>query len=448
MLVSLSLENWMSFRDEVTFSMVASRQRLHGERIARIPKYPTRILPIATLYGGNASGKSNFFGALHFAKALVVKGTQLGNRIPVHPFALDPKTIKKPSKFCFEILVDETIYEFSFLVTDRLIEEEKLTRISSGREIVLYHRKGGELNFDKSLADDKFLEFAFQGTRDNQLFLTNSVSQKVTHFEPVYDWFSRKLVLIEPDTRFAESGLFFDKSSPLRSPMSELLSKLDTGIECLDSKEIPFQNVQLPDPVKADIEKEIEEDAVIFVQIGSINERYEFTLRDGNLIAKKLVANHKMTDGNNVKFELYQESDGSQRLIDLLPAFIELSRTDSGRVFAIDELDRSLHTLLTQTLLQEYLSRCNSDTRSQLLMTTHDALLMDQRLLRRDEMWVAERGVDGVSKLYSFSDYRGIRYDKDIRKSYLQGRFGGVPRIDLSTIGTNADFEMSIKENG
>jgi AAA15 family ATPase/GTPase len=102
------------------------------------------------------------------------------------------------------------------------------------------------------------------------------------------------------------------------------------------------------------------------------------------------------------------------------------------KVYVIDEVDRSLHTLLTHKLLDAYLATCSTETRTQLLLTTHDVLLMDQNLLRRDEMWVAERDASGNSSLMSFSEYKDIRYDKDIRKSYLQGRLGGIPRILLS----------------
>ena len=144
-----------------------------------------------------------------------------------------------------------------------------------------------------------------------------------------------------------------------------------------------------------------------------------------------MVTYHPKTDGTVAKFEIRQESDGSQRVIDLLPAFLELAAPGSKKVFVIDEVDRSLHTLLTRRLLQAYLASCSADSRTQLLLTTHDVLLMDQQLLRRDEMWVAERKLNGVSILVSFSDYKDVRYDKDIRKSYLQGRLGGIPRILL-----------------
>lgn len=87
--------------------------------------------------------------------------------------------------------------------------------------------------------------------------------------------------------------------------------------------------------------------------------------------------------------------------------------------------------------MEGYLANCSTESRMQLLITTHDILLMDQELLRRDEMWVAERNNKGSSELFSFSDYKDVRYDKDIRKSYLQGRLGGIPRFLLSNVVTS-----------
>ncbi|MBO4335570.1 MAG: AAA family ATPase, partial [Desulfovibrio sp.] len=117
MLISFSLENWMSFRNQVTFSMVASRERLHGDRVPKLRKYQTRILPIAAIYGGNASGKTNFFNALSFAKDLIIRGTLPDSLIPVEPFRLDDKWNNQPSRLSFELLIDEVIYAFSFAVT-------------------------------------------------------------------------------------------------------------------------------------------------------------------------------------------------------------------------------------------------------------------------------------------------------------------------------------------
>jgi len=431
MITKFSVENWMSFRDPVSFSMLATKERQHGDRLPRAKKYQMRILPISAIYGGNASGKTNFFKALNFARILVVKGTQPEGLIRVEPFRLDPAFAKKPSRFSFELLIDEIIYEFSFAVTRHEIVEERLVEILSSSEKTLYERKNGQIEFDPSLKKDQFLEFAFRGTRDNQLFLTNSVNQKVDRFNPVYDWFKNDLVLIAPDSRFRPFEQFLQEEHPLYATMNSSLALLDTGIMHLESEDIPLENLSLPESLKAKLQEDLKEGMTLRL-LGPFKERFVFSRKDGEIIARKLVTYHQGADGKEVKFEIDQESDGSQRVIDLLPAFLEIAAPGTAKVFVVDELDRSMHTMLTRQLIEGYLASCSEDTRAQLLFTTHDALLMDQSLFRRDEMWVAERDREGVSTLVSFSEFKDVRYDKDIRKSYLQGRLGGTPKILIS----------------
>ena len=432
MLVRFSVENWMSFQTKATFSLIASRERQHGERVPKVDKPKLGILPIAAVYGGNASGKTNLFKALHFAKGLIVKGTQPYSLIAVDTFRLgNAQKMEQPACFEFELLINETIYAFSFSVNRKAVLEEKLVHISGNSEKILYHRVGEEPNFDSSLKEDPSLHFAFKGTRDNQLFLTNSVSQKIDVFRPVYDWFKDTLELIAPDSRFELFEQFLDEGHPLYATMNKMLSQLDTGISHLGSEEILFDNLPLPEQIKMKLREELAEDSTVRLLAEPINERFVVTRKNGELISKKLVSYHLNCDGLQTKFDIRQESDGSQRVIDLLPAFLELSASLSKKVYVIDEVDRSLHTLLIKRLLEYYLSTCSCDSRSQLLFTTHNVLLMDQDLLRRDEMWISERDAKGVSSLLSFSEYKDVRYDKDIRKSYLQGRLGGIPRILL-----------------
>lgn len=423
----------MSFRDPVSFSMIASQERQHGDRLAKVDKYQMRVLPIAAIYGGNASGKTNFFKALNFAKSLIIKGTQPDGIINIETFQLDDShKLDKPSRFSFELLINEIIYEFSFSLTRNLIIEEKLVQLSSYSEKILYHRKEGKPNFDTSIDNDQSLHFAFKGTRDNQLFLTNSVSQKIDTFRSIYDWFKNTLELVAPDSKFSSFEHFLNEEHPLFSSMNTMLTELDTGITHLGGETLSFENVSLPESLKSKLREELSEGMAVLLLSSSRNERFVITRKNAELIIKKLVTYHRKADGSEVKFEMRQESDGSQRVIDLLPAFVELSSVNSKRVYIIDEVDRSLHTLLTRHLLEYFLSTCSPESRSQLLFTTHDALIMDQKLLRRDEMWVAERGPLGVSNLTPFSDFKDVRYDKDIRKSYLTGRLGGIPNISLS----------------
>lgn len=439
MLISVSIENWASLREKTTFSMLASREKQHGERLTRSEKYNMRVLPIAAIYGGNASGKTNFFKAINFAKNFVVRGTQPQASINVNPYRLDSKCIKEPSRFVFQIFIDETIYELSFSVTRNEVVEESLVEVRSASERVLYHRKNGKPHFHKSLKKDKFLEFAFRGTRDNQLFLTNCVQQKVEKFLPIYNWFKDQLVLIAPDARFAPFELFIEEDNPMYAVMNETLASLDTGIEHLGGDPIPFEDLPCPAGMKSQLQEEVEEGSTVYL-FAPNNDRYLVTRKNNEMEAKKLVAYHCDGNGREVKFEIRNESDGSLRAIDLLPAFVEMFSGSEPKVYIIDEIDRSLHSLLTRELLEAYLLEAGGDKSTQLLFTTHDVLLMDQSLLRRDEMWISERDRTGNTSLRSFSEYEDVRYDKDIRKSYLQGRMGGIPRILLS--GSLIDKEL------
>lgn len=440
MLIKFTVNNWMSFHNEASFSMIASREKQHRDRLPSVNKYKLKLLPIAGIYGGNASGKTNFFKAINFVRELVVKGTQPDAPILIEPFLLDIKNSEQPTCFSFELLIDELIYEFSFSATRKLIVEEKLVQVNSNSETILYHRHNGQPHFDNVFAKDQFLEFAFKGTRDNQLFLTNSVSQKVNNFRSIYDWFKDNLVLIAPDSRFASFEHFLDEGHTLYATMNKMLSQLDTGIAHLGGEVLPLNNIPLPEQLKTKIQEDVKEGMTVRMLDALSNQRFVVTRKNGELIVKKLITYHPKPDGGEAKFEMHQESDGSQRVIDLLPAFLEISAKFSKKIYVIDEVDRSLHTILTRQLLEVYLDSCSAETRAQLLFTTHDVLLMDQQLFRRDEMWVAERDREGGSKLFSFSEYKDVRYDKDIKKSYLQGRLGGIPRVLVARLISKEDM--------
>ncbi len=129
---------------------------------------------------------------------------------------------------------------------------------------------------------------------------------------------------------------------------------------------------------------------------------------------------HMGSDGKKCSFGLGMESSGTQRLMGLLPMLFDLQAEDGSvgsKVYIVDELDRCLHTMLTKQLIEDFLSKCSESTRKQLLFTTHDLLLMDQSLMRRDEMYIAQRGIDGHSELVRLAEYDGIRFDKDLIKA-------------------------------
>ena len=149
-------------------------------------------------------------------------------------------------------------------------------------------------------------------------------------------------------------------------------------------------------------------------------------------VVERMRTLHMGPDGKKHSFGLGMESSGTQRLMGLLPMLFDLQNEDGAagsKVYIVDELDRCLHTMLTARLIEDFLTTCNEKTRKQLLFTTHDLLLMDQSLMRRDEMYIAQRGTDGCSELVGLAEFEGIRFDKDLIRSYLDGRFGGIPML-------------------
>ena len=203
--------------------------------------------------------------------------------------------------------------------------------------------------------------------------------------KPIRDWFKDTLRMVAPDAR-GGGVLFFDEDHHLTMTLNEMLGDLDTGISHLGSEQVPSENIQVPEALEGEIQEQLGEGRAVLAE-DEANNQFLMTRKDGELVVKKRVTVHRMTDGTEARFEVSEESDGSQRLINLLPAFLDLSYDNSKRVYVIDEVDRSLHTLLTRRLLEDYLASRSGDTRTQLLLTTHDVLLMDQRWLRRDEMW-------------------------------------------------------------
>jgi AAA15 family ATPase/GTPase len=249
--------------------------------------------------------------------------------------------------------------------------------------------------------------------------------------EEVGLWFSRQLVLLDPhsDFRFVEASLM--RAEEFKSFCIESLDKAGTGIDGMENEPITLESLPFPEKVREDVVKRLEsgKDNQLVLLRGPNRTRFFLRSHDGVIEAFRLTTYHKGVDGKHVAFEIPDESEGTERMIDLLPAFFELTNPTSNKVFFIDELDRSLHTHLTRALVESFLESRTTESRAQLLFTTHDPLLLDQELLRRDEIWFIDKLEDGHSRLTALSDFKGIRYDKNIRKNYLLGRFAGLPPI-------------------
>jgi len=443
MLIRFSVENFLSFKDEVEFSMVAGRTRKHKDHIITSGKRnDIRLLKTGVIYGANASGKSNLIKAMAFAKDLIVRGTRAKQTIPVIPYRFDSSTKNKHSKWQFEFKCNPSAYIYGFELDKTQIYSEWLYEIRPASEKMLFERetdldgrtkiKFGNISLTAE-QDQMFLDFTAKGTRPNQLFLTESMERNIKYFENIYNWFDDSLVLIFPDTTPAGIEIAFMSDQDFQKQFRNLIKLFDLGIHDIRLEDFDFDTeTRLPNEIKERIKQDIREmnqesAERSVIQIPQLN-ILVFEDENNRIVSKKFMTSHQVDGKDELEsLELAEESDGTQRLFEIIPALLDLLSPEHERVFVIDELDRRLHSLLSYKILELFLTR-SKNQRSQLIVTTHEVGILDLNLLRRDEIWFIEKDAKGASSVYSLEEFLP-RYDKDIRKSYSQGRFGAIPLL-------------------
>lgn len=443
MLIRFTVENFLSFKDEIEFSMVPGRARKHREHVYHdARRKDLRLLKTGVIYGANASGKTNLIKAMDFAQELIVNGRQAHEHISSVPFLLDQGSETSASKFMFEIKIGAKCYSYRFEVDTVKVIAESLTELRPSSEQLLFERKtddegqarvGPESMPYVNQGDDMFLQFTAKGTRPNQLFLTETIQRNIGYFEDVYNWFRSKLSLLYPySVPGADIGpRYLNNEDGFREKYRDLIQLYDLDIEDIDLQPLEVDakkfftdqdrvNVDrmlddLPDDPDA---KAILYDPLrkIFVDVDKYS-RYD---------AYRFVTIHYVPHENRrVYFELVRESDGTVRLFELTPALIRLLSTDDDTVLIIDELDRRLHAQMTRHFLDIFLANSEGKS-SQLVVTTHESGILDLDLLRRDEIWFIEKDQYSASQVYSLEEF-APRHDMDIEKGYLRGRFGAIP---------------------
>jgi AAA15 family ATPase/GTPase len=445
MLLCLQASNFLSIDSTIEFSMIASKESRHLERVAEGEDMPARVLQTAAIWGGNAAGKSNLCRVIDYAQHMVVRGTRPDAPTGRIPFRLREAANSEPSLFKFEILIpvggEERVFRYAFGVTAKEIVTESLVEIRAVSERTYFTRKspdgGGEPIFTldwwerSGIPDEErqFARFVAKGTKPNQLFLHEAMDRNLTLLAPIFRWFRDYLVVLGPHDDFHSLEIQESGRHELRDYMADLLGRADTGIKSVEAVEVPVSSLNMAKPLQDDLVASLKEEEGGVLFRSARGERFSVFLKNGELMASRIVTYRESKEGKKVAFETRDESDGTLRLFDLAPMLHDLDTPGCRRVYVIDELDRSMHTQITEALVKAYCGARTKRTRTQLIFTTHDAMLIDQGLLRRDEMWFIERGKFGDTMLESLSDYKDVRYDKDVRKAYLEGRFSGLPRL-------------------
>lgn len=454
MLIRFIVENFSSFGGQAELSMVAGRQRIHQEHLTEISDNGFKLLRTATIYGANASGKSNLVKAMLFAKNFIVRGTSAMDRIQISPFLLDTALKNAPSIFQFSYCHKGKCYTYGFKVDSERVIEEWLMKLVNQKETALFERTTdiegiARVNFASPIVSDpeekNFLNLLARGTRPNQLFLTEAVLRNFKPFLDPWEWFAKRLLIILPDTTAMGLEFRFKNNSQIAPVFMELLRTFDTGILGIDTDEEPLDTLTgIPVDERNKLESLVQGKHTKLLVRTPEGTHYALSRKEsGETVALKLRTRHKMRDsGNTVVFDFSKESDGTQRIIDLLPAITGLLSED--KVIIIDEIDRSLHPHVAYALFDLFLQE-GAQCHSQLIATTHSENLLTFKLLRKDEIWFINKNKDGESSLYSLEEFKP-RYDKDILAGYMKGRFGGIPAIVKVTnplardCGKNADY--------
>jgi uncharacterized protein len=417
MLLRFRFSNFRSFKDEQELSLVAESGS-DGEAVFESPAVSEKLLPVAALYGANASGKTNVLAALSFMAFAVKDSHRLwkpDGGVPTQAFRLDAAASKTPSLFATDFLIGDLRCQYGFTADATSIHEEWLFAYPNGKKQSWFQRKAGEpMTFSNRMpGENRAIENL---TRPNSLFLSCAAQNNHEALKLIYAWFSEALFFVTSERshlRYLTANLCEEEE--FRNKFSAMLNVADLGVSSLrmvaaeSSEERTIVLNQLADAL--DVEEGGRKDFIKQVFRTNI----ELMHRSGE---------------SAVPFSLAQESNGTVAYMDLLGPILRMIQI--GGIVCIDELDANLHPLLATELIRLFDGPTRNPQGAQLIFTTQDATLLGSGLLRRDQIWFTEKRNDGASQLYPLTDFKP-RKQENLQNGYLQGRYGAIPLMNADS---------------
>lgn len=384
MLIQFTIENHRSIKNNAVISFAASKDKSLEANLLH-PDEKKTLLPAIALYGANAAGKSNVLHALMTMKEMVIgeaSKVSKGQKLPWEPFG-DTTT---PTTFEIVFIYQGVRYAYGYSFDDKKIYTEYLYYWPNGREALIFSRENGKYEFRENVNEQLTLS---NRTPDNKLYLVSSNDWNLPQTENAYKWFLEKLTFLmeeEPAT-------------------SETVAQIISG-----------------DEKKARILKEL-----LLADLGIT----DVTVKNISGKAPVITTTHRIIgeDGSVEHFQLLmdQESSGTQRYFARIGGWLQA--LENGALLVVDEIEDSLHPLLTKRLIEMVQDNSVNTNGAQILFTTHDAMLLDLNFLRRDQIWFADKNEKTcATELYSLASF-SPRKGENVRKGYLQGRFGAIPFI-------------------
>lgn len=440
MLLQYIVSNFKSIGHSIEFSMFPIQATIDERFLKSIPTKngDWKVLRRGGFFGANASGKSSFIESIAFARDFIIDGQKSGKGIKINQFRGDFEELKGISTFQFVFYLNEEIYEYGFSLDYYQVHEEWLMQLTKTGFVPLFTRATDVFGKTEIDIESKFayknskermlaevLKESIQENQRNQLFLYKLYDNGIKKAEEIVDWF-RNFQIIFPESKVKALPIRMRDDTELRTYIGDMLRKMDTGVFDISvaSEEIDFhdfaEKLQVPQEIIKDIEG---------IKNGIVNFAGKYFIFAENkkkrTVLVQLQFAHKL-NGKAVPFNIDQESDGTQRLLDLLPMLFAM-REDSHAIYFVDEIDRSLHTKLSQYLLNEFI-HCCEDTYNQIIFTAHDVNLINTNDFRQEEIWFIEKNNLGESHLRPLSDFN-LQKGQDALKAYLSGRFGAIPMI-------------------
>ena len=432
MLLRFGVENYLSVRDRQELTLTAAKRVRRSGPVVSVPILREAAVPVAVVYGANASGKSNLVAAIRAMRHHVVmshKSWEAGGSIPRQPFLLDQASAEKPTGFdCMFTINDhdanapQEVYEYGFACTNTEYTHEWLHRIAR------HKRQTTQILFDRKTADGKtHVEFGsrLRGenrlianlTRPNSLFLSAAAQNNHPQLGAIHRQFAKHWQPLQGEPVEFKIAKSLDGFAH-QDAFMELMRQADIGVVGAE-----LEDYEIPEADRETFRKFSRAFAELTGSSGEAEEQLP--------PLKRLRFTHAGSNGvRSLDYDL--ESRGTQRLAAL--AIPVLSAISAGRLVVVDELDASLHHRLTAAVVQLFKSATNRRG-AQLITTVHDTTLLRDGL-ELDDVWFAEKDGEGVSRFTPLTDYR-IRSREDIERVYRDGRVGGAPVIGDLAVALN-----------
>jgi AAA15 family ATPase/GTPase len=420
MLLEFSVRNFRSFRDEQTLSLFAGPgDELQETHTMPIPgSDDERALRSAVIYGPNASGKTNLLLAVDAMRKIVVNSAstlQRGDDISwIEPFRFTEEARNSSTTFRVSFILNDVEHEYEFKATRTEILEEGLYSYPKGRRRRIYKRKRNSNHpdgeFEKSPHFGGQKEQIWQATRANALYLSTAAQLNNEDLSQVYDWFRNTLTYLTGRRMAANHPGRARSTRACEDPESR-----EKILTLLDAADVGIRNLH--------VEEEPSDSPHVLTVHGSHDTEGDWT--SVQLDRKRIRFQHTEEDDKEGLLDLDEESHGTQQLFALAGPILDV--LENGWVLLVDELDASLHPKMVLEVAGLFNNPETNPHGAQLIFNTHDTTLLDQDVLRRDQIWLTEKFEQGETKLTPLLDFSPRKHTEALEKNYRQGRYGGIP---------------------